>query len=131
VTEGLADTSVWISAELGRRLGRTGLPDVLLVSVITLAELQAGVLAASDPATVSTRLRTLQLALESEPLPVDAAVAQEWALLRVEVARAGRRVNVNDLWIAATARANRLQVVTQDGDFAALAALGLIDLIEI
>jgi len=131
VTEGLADTSVWISAELGRRLDRTGLPDVLLVSVITLAELQAGVLAASDPATVSTRLRTLQLTLESEPLPVDAAVAQEWALLRVEVARAGRRVNVNDLWIAATARANRLQVVTQDGDFAVLAALGLIDLIEI
>jgi hypothetical protein len=28
-------------------------------------------------------------------------------------------------------RANRLQVVTQDGDFAVLAALGLIDLIEI
>lgn len=131
MTEGLADTSVWISAELGRRLDRTGLPDVLLVSVITLAELQAGVLAASDPATVSTRLRTLQLTLESEPLPVDAAVAQEWALLRVEVARAGRRVNVNDLWIAATARANRLQVVTQDGDFAVLADLGLIDLIEI
>lgn len=131
MTEGLADTSVWISAELGRRLDRTGLPDVLLVSVITLAELQAGVLAAPDPATVSTRLRTLQLTLESEPLPVDAAVAQEWALLRVEVARAGRRVNVNDLWIAATARANRLQVVTQDGDFAVLADLGLIDLIEI
>ena len=131
MTEGLADTSVWISAELGRRLDRTALPDVLRVSVITLAELQAGVLAASEPATVSTRLRTLQLALESEPLPVDAAVAQEWALLRVEVARAGRRVNVNDLWIAATARANRLQVVTQDGDFAVLADLGLIDLIEI
>jgi predicted nucleic acid-binding protein len=131
VTEGLADTSVWISAELGRPLDRTRLPDVLLVSVVTLAELQAGVLAASEPAAVSTRLRTLQLALESGPLPVDVTVAQEWALLRVEVARAGRRVNANDLWIAATARANRLQVVTQDGDFAVLAALGLIDLIEI
>ena len=131
MTEGLADTSVWISAELGRHLDRTSLPDVLLVSVITLAELQAGVLAASDPATVSTRLRTLQLAMESEPLPVDAVVAQEWALLRVEVARAGRWVNVNDLWIAATARANRMPVVTQDGDFAVLAALGLINLVEI
>jgi predicted nuclease of predicted toxin-antitoxin system len=28
-------------------------------------------------------------------------------------------------------RANRLQVVTQDSDFAVLAALGLIDLIKI
>ncbi len=131
MTEGLADTSVWISAELGRSLDRTLLPEVLRVGVITLAELQAGVLAASDPATASSRLRTLQLAMESEPLPVDAAVAQEWALLRVEVARAGRRVNVNDLWIAATARANRLHVVAQDGDFAVLSALGLIDLIEV
>lgn len=131
MTEGLADTSVWISAELGRRLDRTGLPDVLRVSVITLAELQAGVLAASDPQTVSTRLRTLSLAQESEPLPVDAAVAQEWALLRVEVARAGRRVNVNDLWIGATSRANRLPVVAQDGDFTVMAALGLIDLVQV
>ncbi|MDN5798175.1 MAG: PIN domain-containing protein [Intrasporangium sp.] len=127
----MADTSVWISAELGRQLDRVGLPDVLRVSVITLAELQAGVLAAADPRTASTRLRTLQLSQESEPLPVDAAVAQEWALLRVEVTRAGRRVNVNDLWIGATARANRLPVVTQDGDFDVLAMLGLIDLVQV
>ncbi len=131
MTDGLADTSVWISAELGRRIDRTRLPDVLRVSVITVAELQAGVLAATDPATASTRLRTLQLALESEPLPVGAAVAQEWALLRVEVARASRRVNVNDLWIAATARAHRLPLVTQDGDFTVLAELGLLDLVEV
>lgn len=131
MTEGLADTSIWISAELGRRLDRAALPDVLRVSVITLAELEAGVLAASDPATVSTRLRTLRLAQGSVPLPVDAAVGEEWALLRVEVARAGKRANVNDLWIAATARANRLPVVSQDEDFEALASLGLIDVIRV
>lgn len=131
MTEGLADTSVWISTEVGRSIDRARLPDVLRVSVVTLAELQAGVLAAPDPTTVSTRLRTLQLAQESEPLPVDAQVAQEWALLRVEVARAGRRVNVNDLWIAATARASRLPVVTQDRDFGALASLGLLEVIEV
>jgi predicted nucleic acid-binding protein len=131
VTEGLADTSVWISAELGRSVDLEALPDLLRVSVVTLAELQAGVLSATEPATVSTRLRTLQLAQESEPLTVDAAVAHEWALLRLEAARAQRRVNVNDLWIAATARANRLPVVSQDGDFQVLAELGLIDLIRV
>lgn len=131
MTEGLADTSVWTSAELGRSLERAVLPEVLRVSVITVAELRAGVLAAADPATVSRRLRTLQLALDSEALPVDAAVAEEWALLRVELARAGRRVNVNDLWIAATARANGLDVVTQDGDFSVMAALDLIGLIQV
>jgi predicted nucleic acid-binding protein len=131
VTEGLADTSVWISAELGRSIDRAALPDLLRVSVVTLAELQAGVLAATGAAAVSSRLRTLQIAQESEPLPIDAAVAQEWALLRLEVARSGRRANVNDLWIAATARANRLPVVSQDGDFQVLAELGLIDLIRV
>jgi predicted nucleic acid-binding protein len=131
VTEGLADTSVWISAELGRSIDRAALPDLLRVSVVTLAELQAGVLAATGATAVSSRLRTLQIAQESEPLPIDAAVAQEWALLRLEVARSGRRANVNDLWIAATARANRLPVVSQDGDFQVLAELGLIDLIRV
>lgn len=131
MTEGLADTSVWISAELGRPLDRARLPSLLRVSVVTVAELQAGVLAASDPPTVSTRLKTLQLAQVAEPLPVDAAVAQEWALLRVELAGVGRRVNVNDLWIAATARANRLPVVSRDGDFDVLAELGLIDVVQV
>lgn len=131
MTEGLVDTSVWVSAELGREVDRAGLPDVLRVSVITLAELEAGVLAAPDTGTASTRLRTLRLAQDSEPLPVDAAVAQEWALLRVEIARASKRVNVNDMWIAATARANRLPVITQDGDFDVMAELGLVDLTQV
>lgn len=81
--------------------------------------------------TAANRLRTLALAQSTEPLPVDGAVAHEWALMRTEIARAGRRVNVNDLWIAATARANRLPVVTQDDDFDALAEIGLIEVIKI
>ena len=35
---------------------------------------------------------------------------------RRALAQAGRRMNVNDLWIAATARANDLPVYTQDDD---------------
>ena len=128
---GLVDTSVWVSAELGRPVQRALLPDLLRVSVITVAELQAGVLAAGDPATASSRLRTLEAAQSSEPLPVDAAVAHEWALLRVEVARAGRKINVNGLWLAATARANRLPVVSQDGDFDVLGELGLLEVVRV
>ena len=40
------------------------------------------------------------------------------------VQESGRRVNVNDMWIAATAMANQLPIVTQDDDFDALADLG-------
>lgn len=101
------------------------------VSVVTLGELEAGVLAAADAATTSTRLGTLEKAQSCEPLPIDAAVSREWALLRVQLARAGRRANVNDLWIAATARANRLPVVTQDDDFDVLAQLGLVEIVKV
>ncbi|HMS38442.1 MAG TPA: PIN domain-containing protein, partial [Arachnia sp.] len=66
-----------------------------------------------------------------EPLVVDAAVSAHWARLRVALHQAGRRSGVNDLWLAATALANDLPVVTQDDDFDALAELGLLEVIKV
>ena len=37
--------------------------------------------------------------------------------MRVHLAHTGRRLRINDLWIAAVAAANTLPVVTQDDDF--------------
>jgi hypothetical protein len=62
---GLADTSVFIARESGRQLDISVLPDTLAVSIITVAELRAGVLAAADLITRDRRLATLQQALES------------------------------------------------------------------
>jgi len=47
-----------------------------------------------------------------------------WATLRVRLAEEGRRINVNDLWIAAVAAANDLPVVTQDSDYDPLESIG-------
>lgn len=131
LSEGLADTSVFIATESGRPLDLHCLPDRLRVSVITLAELEAGVLAATTIADRSARLATLQRVAALEPLTVDGTVASAWAKLRVELHQAGRRVNVNDLWIASVALANGLPVVTQDDDFAVLAELGLLEVIKV
>lgn len=130
-SRGLADTSVFIASESGRPLRFETVPDELRVSVITLAELEAGVLAARTIADRAARLRTLERAMALEPLTVDAAAASAWARLRVELHGAGRRVNVNDLWIAAVAVANDLPVVSQDDDFAVLAELGLLTVISV
>ena len=129
-TRGLLDTSVWISAELGRTIARELLPDEAVVSVITIAELQAGVLAAGDSISRSRRLDTLQVALDTEVLPVDVR-AQVWAELRVRLRDAGRRANVNDLWIAAIAIANDLPVISQDDDFDTLSELGALEVIKV
>ncbi len=112
---GLLDTSVWIAGEVGRPVTAEALPERSYVSVITVAEIEAGVLAAGDVETRAARMATATALAMVEALPVDEAVAREWARMRVLLRDAGRRVN--DLWIAATARANDLPVYTQDDDF--------------
>ncbi len=121
---GLLDTSVFIASESGRALDTEQLPYESLVSVVTLGELHAGVLAARDTATRARRLATLETVAGVEVLPVDAAAARQWGRLRARLAETGRRVNVNDLWIAAIAAANDLPVVTQAADFDALEEVG-------
>ncbi len=128
---GLADTSLFIASESGRPLAFDRIPEELRVSVVTLAELEAGVLAARTVADRAARLRTLEQVSRLDPVVIDASAAAAWAWLRVEMHQAGRRINVNDLWIAAAAIANNLPVVTQDDDFAVLADLGLVSVITV
>jgi predicted nucleic acid-binding protein len=117
---GLLDTSIFIGTESGRAIERDLLPVESAISAVTLAELRVGVLAAKDVATQARRLTTLQRVAALEVLPIDEAVATAWADLRAHLARTERRLNVNDLWIAATALAHDLPVFTQDHDFDAL-----------
>ncbi|SBW24888.1 type II toxin-antitoxin system VapC family toxin [Protofrankia symbiont of Coriaria ruscifolia] len=123
---GIADTSVFIAQESGRALNVDALPDALAVSIVTVAELRAGVLAATDLATRDSRLITLQQALDLDPLPIDDAVAQAWARLRLELRNSGRRMKVNDAWIAATALAYDLTLVSQDSDYEGVPGLKVI-----
>lgn len=121
---GLLDTSIFIATESGRPLDQSLLPDEAFVSVVTIAELHVGVLAATDTQVRARRLATLESVSGIEPLTVDAAAAAHWARLRVRLAEEGRRANINDLWIAAVAAANDLPIVTQDDDFASIEAVG-------
>jgi len=113
----VVDTSVLIASENGRAVDESGLPEDPVMSVVTFAELHAGVLAAPDSESRARRMATLDRYALIEVLDVTEVVAAEWARLRVHLAEQGRRVNVNDLWIAASAVAHRLPIVTQDDDF--------------
>jgi hypothetical protein len=121
VTSGLLDTSVFIARETGRPLGR--LPDRVAVSVVTIGELELGVLAAEGE-ILARRADTLALARESDPIPVGEAVMSAWARLVVDCRRAGvhRTVRLTDALIAATAVVHGLPVVTQDEAFDRIAA---------
>lgn len=112
--------------ESGRELDWASLPENLTVSMITIGELRAGVLMADDMDTRDRRLGTLARALNFDPTPIDDYVAQHWALLRVLLRESGRRMAANDSWIAATAMALGVPVVTQDSDYPDLPGLSVI-----
>ena len=126
MTRGLADTSVFIARESGRPIQASLLPDELAVSIITIGELRAGVLAARDVTTRDMRLATLTAAMTLDPIAIDDDVAAQWARLRVMLRDAGQRMPVNDSWIAATAMALQVPMVTQDDDYINLAELPVI-----
>lgn len=114
---GLLDTSVFIARESGRVMAQ--LPERVALSVITIGELQLGVLNAADPVIRSRRAETLTLARAADPIPVSEAVMVAWARLIVDCRAAGvhRTVRLTDALIAATALEHHLPVVTQDADF--------------
>jgi predicted nucleic acid-binding protein len=113
----LADTSVFVGLEAARFDARRFDGFEWGVSAVTLGELRLGVLQAQNPVAASRRLSTYQLAQRFEALTVDEAVSEAWALLISRLRAVGRKAPINDSWIAATAIAHRVPVVTQDSDY--------------
>ncbi|WP_220136761.1 PIN domain-containing protein [Streptomyces himalayensis] len=124
----LADTSFFVGREAGRPMA-AALPRRFGVSSITLAELSLGVSTARDGETRARRLATLRTAAGHRILVPDRIVASVWSQMMAEIVRSGRRLpkaRVNDAWIAATARANSIPVITQDDGFTAFPGVQVI-----
>ena len=116
MSRAIADTSVFIAQETGRGLG--DIPDEIAVSVITAAELELGVLRATDPDARAIRLSTLSRVQSTYPLlPIDPEVASCFARIAAAERDRGRRLRRHDTWIAATAMRHGAAVLTQDADF--------------
>jgi predicted nucleic acid-binding protein len=128
---GVLDTSVFIATETGRQLDESLIPAEVATTVITLAELNVGVLAATTSDIRAQRLATLESVADMEALPVDEDAARMWARLRIHLAETGRRVRINDLWIAAIAASRELPIVTQDDDFDALEGAANLTIVKV
>lgn len=107
---------MFIAQESGRELA--DLPEQIAVSVVTAAELELGVLRATDPTSRAIRLSTLSRIQSTYPLlPVDPEVASCFARLASSELSRGRRLRRHDTWIAATAMRHGAAIITQDADF--------------
>lgn len=123
-TQGLIDTNIVIQL-VG--LDPDYLPDEMVISAVTLAELSAGPQYAQDPAERARRMSVLQHTEATfDPLPFDAGAARAYGLVCAAVLAAGRkpRGRMADLMIAAVAMANDLPLHTANPDaFAGLESL--------
>lgn len=125
MSRAIADTSIFIAQEAGRELGE--LPEEIAVSVITAAELELGVLRATNPEDRATRLSTLSRVQATYPLlPVDPEVASCFARIASAERSRGRRLRRHDTWIAAAAMRHDAAVVTQDADFSSFGEVEVV-----
>ena len=96
--------------------------DRLFLSVVTLAELRRGI-ERLEPGRRRKRLDEwlrdeLPMRFEGRILPIDAAIAETWGRLVARGEATGRAIGVMDAFIAATASAHDLTLVTRNvGDF--------------
>ena len=123
--EGLLDTSALLA--LRRLPDSSALPDVALISAITLAELSVGPLVTTEEAERARRLAHVQQAeADFDPIPFDAAAARAFGMVASAYRRSGRKpaARAFDALIAATAIANGLPLYTANpADFAGIDGL--------
>ena len=125
---GLLDTSTLI--QLPRIADAGSLPDVPLISAVTLAELSVGPLVTDDPQVREVRQAHLQQAeADFDPLPFDDQSARAFGRVAASLRRSGRKpaARAYDALIAATALANGLPVYTANPrDFAGIDGLEVV-----
>ncbi|QKW15691.1 type II toxin-antitoxin system VapC family toxin [Verrucosispora sp. NA02020] len=121
---GLIDTNIVI---LLGALDPDELPEEMVISAVTLAELSAGPHHADDHAERARRTSVLQHTEATfDPLPFDAEAARAFGMISSAVLATGRttRRRLADLMIASVAHANRLPLYTTNpNDFAGLTEL--------
>lgn len=107
-----ADTG---AARLAKAVDEEGLPS--FISVVTLHEYLFGVCFRyqRDRALLNDKLASAERDLSRfEPIPVTPDIARLSPSIHAELARSGRPIGINDVYIAATALRHNLSLVTRD-----------------
>ncbi len=103
--------TVLIDTSLVAGTATTGIEESFSVSIVTVGELRVGILLAeTSPMRAGRQARLAAILENATVLPVGDAVASHYAELRAAIGR----LPTNDLWIAATAVAHNLVLVTGD-----------------
>jgi len=99
------------------------------MSVATQAELLSGVELLESGRRRRELLGVYRESIETaaEILLITSDIAEEFARILASLRRAGRPIDTNDMWIAATAQVHDLTVVTSDSHFRFVQGLRIED----
>lgn len=130
----LLDTNHWSylhrnHAAIVSRIAKLPPNTDLFMSVVTQGEILAGIenRTKGRRRTELTRVYERELRRVAEVLVVDTPVAEQFAQIHVQLRRTGKPVGTNDMWIAATALAHDLTVVSNDAHFRCIDGLRVED----
>jgi len=90
--------------------------DPLFMPVVVLGELLYG--AGASGRSAENRQNLADFVAECSILDITPGVAEQYALLRVQLRAVGRPIPDNDAWIAATCLAAGIPLITRDAHFA-------------
>lgn len=110
----LIDTSVLVDAERhGLSIEGDFDTETATISVVTASELLHGVHRANEEGVRARRAAFVEGLLAAlDPLPVTLPVARAHARIWAELEQGGKMIGAHDMWIAATAVAHGLDVLT-------------------
>ncbi|MCL5105332.1 MAG: type II toxin-antitoxin system VapC family toxin [Armatimonadetes bacterium] len=97
-------------------------------SAVVIGELVYGAVRSRQPIVEMAKIR--QLMQDARVLHVDSSAAFQYGLIKAALAAQGRLLEDNDLFIAATALAKGLTLVTHDKAFARIPDLAIEDWLE-
>lgn len=124
----LLDTNVWIGYLKGvpALVERIQAEPQIFISSISLGELYYG---ARKSQRVEANLGRVEIIRNEIPFfELDSVVAGVYGVIRTDLERQGTPIGPNDLWIAATAKAHDLVLVSRNQrEFARIAGLRLDD----
>ncbi|MBI2170749.1 MAG: type II toxin-antitoxin system VapC family toxin [Chloroflexi bacterium] len=115
----LLDTN-WLLDYVGAKAAAIALvseltAEEIALSVITLGEVYEGVF--HKPLTNRQQVALDRMVTSSTLYAVDVKIAREYARVRAQLRSSGNLIPDNDLWIAATALAYNLTLVSRDPHF--------------
>jgi tRNA(fMet)-specific endonuclease VapC len=124
----LIDTTLLIDQERGGdRLERLVGDRERAISVITVSELLHGVHRARGATRLRRQSFVEHLLSTFDPIPITESVARVHAAIWAGLAAKGETVGAHDLWIAATAAADGLDLATDDVDaFSRISGLAVL-----